>query len=1007
MWKSFQFFERHLVQGEQGGPHPFFQDINVTCTSSGRGRLVLGDAEGRIHSIDRNLNPLTWDAYEHRVTHVHQLKLRNILVAVGNDKEDMDNTSIKFFNMDRIDVDGPHLLRMLRITKTQVVPITCLAVKEDLTEVVVGMCNGAVVSIQGDLLRDRTPRQKLLHQPGGSEMVTGLSYTSQEAATLYCVTNTKCLAFSQNDQRRFIDEHKGADVNCVAYSDEQELILADDQGVFVYELDGRGSCFGFEGNKKMLLWFRSYLCVISAQDGPNPLDSLQIYDLSNKFVAFNGSFERVTHIVAEWGSIFVLTADRRLYRLEEKDTRTKLETLFKKNHYAVAINLALRTNYDVIEIYREYGNHLYDKKDYDGAMTQYLKTIGTAHSPSRLEPSYVIRKFLDAQRIHNLTSYLQKLHEENLANSDHTTLLLNCYTKLKDVKKLNEFVQDSKLNFEIETAIRVCRQAGYHEHALFLARKHHEHNWYLKIMLEDLQKYSEALRYMYTLDFFECEKNLKKYGKALITAIPAETTQLLMELCTSYKQRLAGGAMSSASTTKAGLAKRTSNTAIPTSHGDAKALAKPPGDKTIVSSLLEKVGVEVDNEPDVVEIEELRFDEDDLSSDVALGGSSSNLHATPEDFFHVFVDQPDWLIIFLEYLIKATKPSSTTVDTLFELYLATCGEEDCKELERRGTGALPLVAESPLSAGPTIVGEDPEMPPLATPSDPLMRQALDRGREENFHSEEERDRRRQAAMTILKDPRVTFDQDHVLMLCKQHHFKEGTLHMLEKLKLYEEILVYYRELGEYNNVVKTCQRFGDAEPNLWKAALTYFVECDPASCQEELAEVLSNIDRRNLMPPLMVIDVLSRQPNITLSVIQEYISRRLQQQNQWIQEDEKQIKTYMEETEKMRQEINELKTSARVFQLHKCTSCSVPLDLPAVHFLCMHSFHQRCLNENETECPRCASKNRKILDIKRSLDGQVAQHERFAKQLDGASDGFTTVAEFFGRGLFSPSQMSS
>jgi hypothetical protein len=34
-------------------------------------------------------------------------------------------------------------------------------------------------------------------------------------------------------------------------------------------------------------------------------------------------------------------------------------------------------------------------------MRQYLRTIG------RLEPSYVIRKFLDAQRIHNLTSYLQ------------------------------------------------------------------------------------------------------------------------------------------------------------------------------------------------------------------------------------------------------------------------------------------------------------------------------------------------------------------------------------------------------------------------------------------------------------------------------------------------------------------------------------------------------------------------------------------------------------------------
>lgn len=60
------------------------------------------------------------------------------------------------------------------------------------------------------------------------------------------------------------------------------------------------------------------------------------------------------------------------------------------------------------EIQRRYADHLYSKHDYDGAMTQYVATIG------HLEPSYVIRKFLDAQRIHNLTSYLEQLHEQVL-----------------------------------------------------------------------------------------------------------------------------------------------------------------------------------------------------------------------------------------------------------------------------------------------------------------------------------------------------------------------------------------------------------------------------------------------------------------------------------------------------------------------------------------------------------------------------------------------------------------
>ena len=62
----------------------------------------------------------------------------------------------------------------------------------------------------------------------------------------------------------------------------------------------------------------------------------------------------------------------------------------------------------VAEIQRRYADHLYSKRDHDAAMTQYLATIG------HLEASFVIRKFLDAQRIHNLTSYLEALHAKVL-----------------------------------------------------------------------------------------------------------------------------------------------------------------------------------------------------------------------------------------------------------------------------------------------------------------------------------------------------------------------------------------------------------------------------------------------------------------------------------------------------------------------------------------------------------------------------------------------------------------
>lgn len=46
-------------------------------------------------------------------------------------------------------------------------------------------------------------------------------------------------------------------------------------------------------------------------------------------------------------------------------------------------------------------------------------------------------KFLDPYRIENLITYLEKIREKNLAASNHISLLLNCYAKVKDEEKIH------------------------------------------------------------------------------------------------------------------------------------------------------------------------------------------------------------------------------------------------------------------------------------------------------------------------------------------------------------------------------------------------------------------------------------------------------------------------------------------------------------------------------------------------------------------------------------------
>ena len=62
-----------------------------------------------------------------------------------------------------------------------------------------------------------------------------------------------------------------------------------------------------------------------------------VYDIQNKLIAYSGPMPDVIDVLCEWGALYVLAGDRRLYLLQEKDTQTKLEILFKKNLYQLAI----------------------------------------------------------------------------------------------------------------------------------------------------------------------------------------------------------------------------------------------------------------------------------------------------------------------------------------------------------------------------------------------------------------------------------------------------------------------------------------------------------------------------------------------------------------------------------------------------------------------------------------------------------------------------------------------
>lgn len=92
-----------------------------------------------------------------------------------------------------------------------------------------------------------------------------------------------------------------------------------------------------------------------------------------------------------------------------------------------------------------------------------------------------------------------------------------------------------------------------------------------------------------------------------------------------------------------------------------------------------------------------------------------------------------------------------------------------------------------------------------------------------------------------------------------------------------------------------------------------------------MAAVLHHIEAGALLPPLVVLSILAKNPNLQLSVVKDYIARQLSAESSHIQEDRAQIAKYQQETAHMRAEVKELRTQVWNLQYHSCKNLQAHL----------------------------------------------------------------------------------
>ncbi|OAA69812.1 vacuolar protein sorting protein [Cordyceps fumosorosea ARSEF 2679] len=927
-WKSFDFFDVSQVAAPEAEAAQLFESNDVSSVCAGSDSLFLGSGDGSVSIVGKNWKVVNkFQAHEAgQVTHMRQVEGTSILVTVAEDLS--SEPVLKAWALDKLvkKTNVPTCLSTITISNgRRQFPISAFATLDDLSQIAVGFANGTVTVIRGDLIHDLGTKQRIVYE--SEEPVTGVQLMEDEKiTTLFVSTTSRILKLGLSKRGQGLPpktvEDSGCAVGCMTLDPVTgDIVVAREDAIYTYKLDGRGPPKAYESPKKMIAVHQDYMALACPPVTSNEPDSIRrrftngadgLFD-SSTFVLLEPDLRIIAHtetlispvkfIFEVWGDIFTVTEQGKVYRYHEKSVQQRLDMIYQRNMFPLALELARNSGMDSKEqsvIYRKFGDHLYQKADYDGSMVQYIRAIDTT------EPSQVIRK-------------------------------------LKDKEKLEKFIESpGDLKFDLDTAISMCRQGGYYEQAAYLAKKHGETELVVDILIEDSKNHAAALECIWHQDPEIAYPCLRKYARVLIEHCPKPATKLFSDYYTGrYRPKRtpvavveSAGHSSNAFTSGAASAvQNLSNLFTLPYISPASATGTPAGARPAV--------------------EGLPPNEDDFPP-------PKYTPPEPRTAFSSFIDHPDEFIVFLEACLEEkniqTSDQTDLYTTLFEMYLYKAGEK------------------------------------------------------KGLHREEWEAK----AKKLIEGEHVPMESSNVLLLSHLSNFKDGAVLVKEQAGLLSDIFRSYTSARDTQGAMKALRKYGPEEPQLYPAALAYLTS-DPKileeAGQDELAGILAKIDKDGLMAPLQVIQTLVGQSAgggfATMGMIKPYLQETITRERKQISSNRHRIRTLRTDTEKRRAEIEELNSKPAIFQATRCTECGQGLDLPTVHFLCKHSFHERCLRsgtEEGAECPKCATGNDMIRKIRRGQQEEVDKHDLFKSALERSEDKFGTIAEWYSHGVMDASQ---
>ena len=256
-------------------------------------------------------------------------------------------------------------------------------------------------------------------------------------------------------------------------------------------------------------------------------------------------------------------------------------------------------------------------------------------------------------------------------------------------------------------------------------------------------------------------------------------------------------------------------------------------------------------------------DSHELHASAKLGRSD------PKQFFPDFVDQPSHFRRFLE----------SVADKRWNQRIENVTPRQGSYLHR-----LPIALDPDTDLK---IGEDAQQQAVWNTLLELYLSGtvLDGG--EKGHSSD----RDQALALLEQIDRLPLDPVHALMLCSAFKFESGLMCLWERLGMYEEIVRFWgQSMGSENHQEQGSQAvtsaarmleylniYGPTQLQLYPLVLRYITSSANTLAQHttDVCNILDTIQQERIMPPLAIIQLLSRNNATNIGVIKDWLKRQV------------------------------------------------------------------------------------------------------------------------------------